>query len=54
MRILSIGKTMTYQLDILNINESDLRTLLDVHTFNYIIINGGDGTIRRVLKHIHT
>lgn len=55
MRILSIGQTIEYDsLDILNINESDLATLLDIASFNYIIINGGDGTIRRIVKILHT
>ncbi len=55
MRILSIGKTVEHDgLDIRNINEVDLVTLIDVESFNYIIINGGDGTIRRVIKQLHT
>jgi len=55
MHILSIGKTIEHEtLDIRNINESDLATLQDVASFDYIIINGGDGTIRRVVKTLHT
>jgi len=55
MRILSIGKTIEHEtLDIRNINESDLAILQDVSSFDYIIINGGDGTIRRVVKALHT
>ncbi|HFQ62356.1 MAG TPA: hypothetical protein ENK39_08705 [Epsilonproteobacteria bacterium] len=55
MRILSIGKTIEHErLDIRNINESDLATVQDIQHFSYIIINGGDGTIRRVVKTLHT
>jgi len=54
MHILSIGKTIEHEtLDIRNINESDLATFQDVASFDYIIINGGDGTIRRVVKVLH-
>ena len=54
MHILSIGKTIEHEtLDIRNINESDLATFQDVASFDYIIINGGDGTIRRVVKTLH-
>jgi len=54
MRILSIGKTLQHdKLDIVSIEESSLHTLPDIETFSYIIISGGDGTIRRVIKQLH-
>lgn len=54
MRILSIGKTIQHnRLDITSIEESSLHTLPDIETFTYIIISGGDGTIRRVIKQLH-
>lgn len=54
MRILSIGKTLHHNtLDIRNIDEPDLGTLQDVHVFDYIVISGGDGTIRRVIQTLH-
>ena len=55
MRILSIGKTIEFNsLRINNINESDLVSLQEIESFDYIIINGGDGTIRRVITKLHT
>ena len=55
MHILSIGKTIKHEaLDIKNIMESHLATLQDIASYDYIIINGGDGTIRRVVKTLHT
>ncbi len=54
MRILSIGKTLHHDmLDIVSIEVSYLQTLPDIETFAYIIISGGDGTIRRVIKQLH-
>lgn len=54
MRILSIGKTLQHdRLDIVSIEESSLPTLPDIEAFPYIIISGGDGTIRRVIKQLH-
>jgi hypothetical protein len=54
MRILSIGKTLQHdKLDIVSIEESFLSTLPDIEAFSYIIISGGDGTIRRVIKQLH-
>jgi len=51
MKILSINKVITYDtLSITNINESSLYTEPDIDQYDYIIINGGDGTIRRVVK----
>jgi hypothetical protein len=55
MRLLSIGKTIEYEaLDITYIMEADLATHQDIASYDYIIINGGDGTIRRVVKTLHT
>jgi hypothetical protein len=54
MRILSVGKTLQHdKLDIVSIEESSLHTLPDIEAFPYIIISGGDGTIRRVIKQLH-
>jgi len=55
MRILSIGKEIVYHdLDIVNIAASQLSEHDDIETYDYVIINGGDGTIRRVLNQLHT
>jgi diacylglycerol kinase family enzyme len=54
MKILSIGKTLDYDgLDIISIEPSSLPEHHDIEHYSYIIINGGDGTIRRVLKQLH-
>jgi len=54
MKILSIGKTLHHgKIDIISIELSKLSLQHDIETFDYIVINGGDGTIRRVLKQIH-
>ena len=54
MKILSIGKTLHHdKINIISIELSKLSSQHDIETFDYIIINGGDGTIRRVLKQIH-
>lgn len=51
MRILSIGKVLRHQgLDITSTQESKLSTFPNVETYDYIIISGGDGSIRRVVK----
>ena len=55
MKLLSIGKTMSHPgLEITSIETSSLASHHDLAQYDYIIINGGDGTIRRVLKHLHT
>jgi len=55
MHILSIGKTIEYDtLNITNIELSALKTLAGIEVYSYIIINGGDGTIRRVVKALHS
>jgi hypothetical protein len=54
MKILSIGKNLYHdQLDITSIETSSLPEHHDIELYTYIIINGGDGTIRRVLKQLH-
>ena len=51
MRILSIGKTLQHdKLNIVSIEAATLQTHPDIKEYNYIIISGGDGTIRRVIK----
>jgi hypothetical protein len=55
MRILSIGKELTYHgLMIDSITASSLSEHHDIEQYDYVIINGGDGTIRRVLKQLHS
>lgn len=54
MRILSIGTVLQHAtLNIISIEESSLHTLPDIGEFSYIIISGGDGTIRRIIKQLH-
>ena len=54
MKIVSIGKNIRYEgLDIVSIQESELRHVHDVEQYSYVIINGGDGMIRRVLRQLH-
>jgi hypothetical protein len=55
MRILSIGKALHH--DTLTIDSIDAASLADHHDieqYDYVIINGGDGTIRRVLTQLHS
>ncbi len=55
MRILSIGKIITHEsLNITSIEASSLPEHHDIENYDYIIINGGDGTIRRVLQQLHS
>jgi len=55
MNILSIGKKLEHSgLDITYIEASSLPEHHDIESYEYIIINGGDGTIRRVLNQLHT
>ena len=55
MKILSINNVIQHDtLFITNIEESVLATQPNIEGFDYIIINGGDGTIRRVVKILHT
>jgi len=51
MRILSIGTVLQHaKLNITSIEASALSTHPNIEAYNYIIISGGDGTIRRVIK----
>lgn len=55
MRILSIGKTIVHDtIEITSIETSSLSDQHDIAEYDYVIINGGDGTIRRVLGQLHT
>ena len=55
MKILSIGKELHHDgLNITSIEASSLPEFHDIELYDYIIINGGDGTIRRVLKQLHS
>ena len=50
MQILSIGETVHHTaLSITSIALSDLTTHTNLEAYSYIIISGGDGTIRRVI-----
>lgn len=55
MKILSINQNLKYEnLDIHSIQEQELISLVDIALYTYIIVNGGDGTIRRVVKILDT
>ena len=55
MKILSIGKDIQHHgLDIISIETSSLPEHHDIEQYDYVIINGGDGTVRRVLQQLHT
>lgn len=55
MHILSIGKTFTYDaLEIINISLQELSLHKELDRYDYIIISGGDGSIRRVMKQLYT
>lgn len=54
MKILSVGKEFDYKgLDIVSIATSDLHSQHNIEEYDYVILNGGDGTIRRVLRQLH-
>jgi len=54
VKILSVGKVIAYNgLDIKSIEASQLSCEHDIESYDYIIINGGDGMIRRVLSQLH-
>jgi len=55
MKILSVGRETVHEgLDIVSIKESSLGEHHDIEAYRYVIIHGGDGTIRRVLRQLHT
>ncbi|WP_294955945.1 diacylglycerol kinase family protein [Sulfurovum sp.] len=55
MRILSIGKETEHKdLNIDSIALSSLKEHHDIERYDYVIINGGDGTVRRVLNQLHS
>jgi len=55
MRILSIGKTLQHpNLNIDTITEASLPQHHDIEMYDYVVIHGGDGTIRRLLTQLHT
>jgi len=54
MRILSIGKKIqSNSLTIHSIEFNELTHTKDIPSYDYIIINGGDGAIRRTVKALH-
>jgi len=55
LKLLSIGKKIEHEaLEIDSIMESELIHEHSIEEYSYVIINGGDGMIRRVLKQLHT
>lgn len=51
MKILSINKAIKHDtLTMTTIKESELASHPDIESYEYIIINGGDGSIRRVMQ----
>ena len=54
MKILSVGKEFRHKgLDIVSIPASQLHKIHNVEEYSYVIVNGGDGTVRRVLRQLH-
>ena len=54
MEILSVGREIEHQgLDIVSVTVSELGHMHDVERYDYVIINGGDGMVRRVLRQLH-
>jgi hypothetical protein len=54
MKILSIGMTITYPgLDIVSLDISQINALNAIEQYDYVIITGGDGRIRRTLQQLH-
>ena len=54
MQILSIGKEISYNgLDITSIDISEITQQHDIEQYDYVIITGGDGRIRRTLQQLH-
>ena len=55
MRILSVGKVLEHpKLEIDSITTFSLPEHHDIEQYDYVVIHGGDGTIRRVLKQLHS
>ena len=55
MNILSIGKKIQFNpLNITFIELADLHTVENIEIYDYLIISGGDGAIRRTVKQLHT
>lgn len=51
MRILSIGKQIEHPAHtVINITEAQLSKQPNVNDFDYLLISGGDGTLRRVIQ----
>lgn len=54
MKILSIDKKITYTgLNIVSIDISEITIQHDIESYDYVIISGGDGRIRRTLQQLH-
>lgn len=53
MQILSIGKQITYEgLEITSIQISEITNQSNIEQYDYVIITGGDGRIRRTLQQL--
>ncbi|MBN2721741.1 MAG: hypothetical protein JXQ77_02855 [Campylobacterales bacterium] len=51
MKILSVDRKVKFDgLDITSVAFKDLQALSDIEQYNYIIVHGGDGAIRRVVQ----
>jgi len=54
MKILSIGKNIQDDyIDIVNIKMSEVSKIENLEYYDYVLISGGDGAIRRVLKSLN-
>lgn len=54
MQILSIGKEIRHTgLDITSIDISQITKIQNIEQYDYVIITGGDGRIRRTLQQLH-
>lgn len=54
MKLLSINKKLTIKnIDITNLEYDDIDAIESLDEFDYIIISGGDGALRRAIKKLH-
>ena len=54
MKILSIGqKIENSRLEIVNLPLGDINQIVTLEEYDYLLISGGDGAIRRIIKTLH-
>lgn len=54
MRILSVNKTIEIKNhEVITVFEHELKGLENIESFDYIIVNGGDGTLRRTMEKLY-